>query len=106
LCFDVGANVGEISKIFLSLGAHVVAVEPQDSCLKILKTLKNEQLTVVPKALGEKDGQVTMMIADSVTLSSLSKEWVEAVQRSGRFATSQWAKTKVVPMTTTLSIML
>ena len=34
------------------------------------------------------------------TLSSLSSEWVEAVQQSGRFAEFQWSERLPVPVTT------
>jgi hypothetical protein len=36
LCFDIGANVGDRSELFLTLGAHVVAVEPQARCAEAL----------------------------------------------------------------------
>lgn len=37
LVFDVGANVGNRTKIFLRLGARVVAFEPQASCARVLQ---------------------------------------------------------------------
>ncbi|MGZ5486530.1 MAG: FkbM family methyltransferase, partial [Nitrososphaeraceae archaeon] len=37
LCFDIGANFGRRTEIFLKLGARVVAVEPQDTCMKELQ---------------------------------------------------------------------
>ena len=36
LCFDVGANIGEKSEIFLKAGASVVAFECQTDCLREL----------------------------------------------------------------------
>ena len=36
LCFDIGANYGNRTKVFLRLGARVVAVEPQPSCCQVL----------------------------------------------------------------------
>lgn len=35
LVFDVGANVGQRSFIFKSIGRKVIAFEPQPSCHKI-----------------------------------------------------------------------
>src|SRR5689334_4646326 len=32
LVFDVGANVGHVTKVFLRAGARVVAIEPQSIC--------------------------------------------------------------------------
>jgi hypothetical protein len=37
LCFDVGANAGSRTGIFLAQGAKVVAVEPQDQCVNNMK---------------------------------------------------------------------
>src|SRR5262245_55918355 len=38
LCFDVGANIGNRVKIFLAIGARVVAVEPQRECARVLES--------------------------------------------------------------------
>ncbi len=37
LCFDIGANIGTKSKLFLSLGAKVIAFEPQQLCSQSLE---------------------------------------------------------------------
>jgi 16S rRNA A1518/A1519 N6-dimethyltransferase RsmA/KsgA/DIM1 with predicted DNA glycosylase/AP lyase activity len=37
LCFDIGANIGDKTNVFVRLGAVVVAVEPQESCWQVLK---------------------------------------------------------------------
>ena len=37
LCFDVGANVGDWSDVFLFLGAKVIGVEPQSSFFDALQ---------------------------------------------------------------------
>jgi FkbM family methyltransferase len=102
LCFDVGANVGGRAKIFLKLQASVVAVEPQDRCAHILRTVygSNPHLTVVQKALGDSEGEAAIMISDADTISSLSSEWIESVRKSGRFAEHSWNKQEVVPLTT------
>ena len=43
LCFDVGANIGSKTKIFLELGARVVCIEPQPNCVDVLKeTYQND----------------------------------------------------------------
>ena len=36
LVFDIGANVGDMTALYLELGARVVSVEPQEECLKSL----------------------------------------------------------------------
>ncbi len=43
LCFDIGANVGAKSIIFLKNGAKVIAFEPQKSCLPSLQKIAEKQ---------------------------------------------------------------
>jgi FkbM family methyltransferase len=102
LVFDVGANLGNRSKIFLQLGAHVVAFEPQVGCAALLSQMfkKNRRFRLVRKALGPTEGSAVMFICDSHTISSLSKDWIDATTRSGRFASSRWAGRQEVAVTT------
>ena len=102
LVFDVGANMGNRTKIFLELGAKVVAFEPQKLCSDFLKlALKNnDNFTLVDAALGGKLGEGEMLISDSHTVSTLSKHWVEATKKSGRFSQCEWNKKQKVPITT------
>jgi FkbM family methyltransferase len=102
VCFDVGANIGNRVRIFLGLQAHVVAVEPQERCIKILRGAygENRRLTIVQKALGESEGEAEMMMGNESTISSLSPEWVDAVQKSGRFTACNWDRKRTVSLTT------
>jgi FkbM family methyltransferase len=102
LCFDVGANSGNRTEIFLSLGAKVVSIEPQDSCMEELKKryLNNKNVFLVQKALGEKAGVALMQINSSSTLSSISEEWISKVNESGRFVDSSWQGEQEVEITT------
>jgi FkbM family methyltransferase len=102
LCFDVGANVGNRVKIFLKLQANVVAIEPQNECVQILKRVfgRNRHLNIIQKALGEHEGDAEIMISNANTLSSLSPAWVEAVKKSGRFSDYLWDKRQKVRLTT------
>jgi FkbM family methyltransferase len=101
-CFDIGANIGNRTKVFLKLGAHVVAVEPQDTCMKILVRHygKNDRVRLVHKALGAREGVQEMMIGSEHTLSSLSENWVESVKKTGRFSDASWNERQRVPVTT------
>jgi FkbM family methyltransferase len=92
LCFDIGANIGNRSKVFLKLGASVVAVEPQVRCARILRHCFSNSpgFTLETVALGEKAGEAEMLISDSSVLSTLSPEWIERTTRSGRFADQRW----------------
>ena len=53
LCFDIGANVGRKTDIFLKLGARVIAVEPQPECIHFLqkKYRFDTRVTLVAKAV-------------------------------------------------------
>lgn len=99
LCFDIGANVGDYTNIFFELGAKVVAVEPQD-CITRIPVNKN--IIKIQKALGESEGQKRLMISNVGVLSSLSKEYIEAVGKSGRFPSHSytWNEEKTVEITT------
>lgn len=100
LCFDIGANVGERTDLFVALGARVVAVEPQASCAAMLRRRFGGRIHLVEAALGPAPGEAELLVASYHTLSSLSPEWVEAVQESGRFADFAWDEREVVRMTT------
>ena len=102
LCFDVGANIGNRVKIFLKLGARVVAVEPQRECARVLESVfaGRPGFALVEKALGSADGRAEMLISDADTISSLSREWITAVTESGRFADQRWDRKRVVEVTT------
>lgn len=102
VCFDVGANIGNRTKIFLKLGAKVVAVEPQEECLRVLKAVykRNKCLIIIQKALGASEGEAELVISSANTISSLSQDWIEAVKRSGRFTNNSWEKKQVINMTT------
>ncbi|RLB88402.1 MAG: FkbM family methyltransferase [Deltaproteobacteria bacterium] len=102
LCFDIGANIGNRTKAFLKIGAKVIAVEPQNKCMKILEKHygKNKNVKLIHRALGEKEGVKEMMIGSEHTLSSLSKNWVESVKNSGRFSEFSWDEKQKVSLTT------
>jgi FkbM family methyltransferase len=103
ICFDIGANIGAKSKILLRAGAKVIAVEPQDECVripKILKLLYRRRFDIVHMACGAEEAEAEMLICNASTLSSLSREWICAVINSGRFASFSWKKKKLIKMTT------
>jgi FkbM family methyltransferase len=103
LCFDVGAHVGDRTRALRRLGARVVAVEPQPSCLAFLHWLyrKDTAVTIVPAAVGEAEGEATLLVsARTPTVSSVSPIWVESVRRAPRFAGVTWDEQTSVPLTT------
>jgi len=106
LCFDIGANIGNRIGVFLKLGAIVVAVEPQNSCMrKLLKKYgNNNKVFLVHKALGSREGKGNLILSNSHTVSSMSREWIDCIRDSDMFFTStsafQWHENVTVPITT------
>ena len=53
LVFDIGANIGVYAEVFQSIGARVVAVEPNPDCAEqIAWTTSREHVTIVNAAVG------------------------------------------------------
>lgn len=100
LVFDVGANIGERTRVLLSLGAEVVAVEPQPNCVTSLRGISDERLTVEAVALGAVKGTAPMRVATASTISSMSEGWITSVKDSGRFAEHEWGEPITVDVTT------
>jgi FkbM family methyltransferase len=106
LCFDIGANIGNRTEVFLELGATVVVVEPQDNCMRklIKKYVNNKNVFLVHKALGREEGIGNLILSNSHTVSSMSEEWIDSVRKSDMFFTStsafQWNRNVTVQVTT------
>lgn len=102
LVFDIGANMGERSDVFLALGAVVVAVEPQAECAQHLRRLWEGELrfTLFEGACAKEAGERELFVSSAHTLSSMSPEWIDAVRGSGRFGNYRWDETRVVATTT------
>lgn len=102
LVFDVGANHGNRTAVFLALGTSVVAFEPQPRCAADLANRFHDRagLTVVAKAVDEHDGHGLMRMCKADTISSMSDEWIGSVKESGRFRDYQWNEELEVETTT------
>jgi FkbM family methyltransferase len=71
IAFDVGANIGDRSDVMLSLGASVVAFEPQPDPAAETKARDNGHLTVVEKAVGSEPGTANLYIKSQDVQSTL-----------------------------------
>jgi len=104
LVFDVGANVGNRSKLFLNLKAKVCAYEPQKELCKHLNAYlkRNKSINILNLGLGEKEGTQTIKICagDAHVLSSMSQRWIDNTIKSGRFKDYQWNKSETVNVST------
>lgn len=98
LCFDIGANIGARTEIFLQLGARVVCVEPQRDCVAILtnKYQHNPAVQILGVGLASRIGTMNLSICkDANTLSTFSERW-----KTGRFNSYHWDDQYEVPVTT------
>ena len=103
LCFDIGAHLGNRSDAWLSMGAKVVAVEPQPACISFLKKKlsKFEQFTLIEKAVGKEKGQAVLHISSlTPTVTTLANDdWRAMINDSSGFEVS-WDKTLEVEVIT------
>ena len=90
--------MGDRSRLLLSLGAHVVAVEPQPECAAALRQVHG--LTVEETALGAVAGRGEIRLASESTIASMSPGWVDRVRTSGRFGAPEWREALSVPVNT------
>lgn len=101
LVFDIGANLGFKSDVFLQLGARVIAFEPQPSCLPYLKSRQiwNQRLTIDTQAVSSRAGTLSFFISSSHTLSTLSKDFIHAAGNE-KFSGEKWESEMEVQATT------
>jgi len=103
LVFDVGTHVGDRVASFRRLGARVVAVEPQPAFVKVLKLIygRRPDVTIVETAVGGKPGTTELLInTDNPTVSTASRDFVNAARDAPGWQEQSWSKTIEVPMTT------
>ena len=98
LVFDIGANKGTMTKMFLRLGAKVISVEPNPDCVKLLKNKfkNNKNVIIVNKGLSNKKGKLDFFICEKADeVSTFSKDW-----KKGRYSYLEWNKKIKVDITT------
>jgi len=90
LVFDVGANIGVKTGVFLKLGARVVAVEPNPECADLVESdhrhsVSNGNLTIVRAAVGSDRGRLTLRLFEGAnSISSGSESFVKAALEAGQ----------------------
>lgn len=107
LCFDVGAHAGNRVRCWRQLGARVVAIEPQPDFVRILRWLygSDAEVVIVPLAIGRAAGTAELLISERTpTVTTLSQEWVEHVQRDPRFGGVSWQRRVRVDVVTLQSL--
>ena len=118
LIFDVGANCGQKTDVFLRLGARVVAVEPDDANQSVLREkflsyrFSPKPVVIIGKALSDRDSVQTMWIdGDGSAINTLSEKWVDALRSGPKRSHSdldsqEFARHKEVQTTTLEQLMV
>jgi FkbM family methyltransferase len=96
LVFDVGASIGAKTEVFLSLGARVIAFEPQAQCCREIsaRVRGDKRLTIVNKAVGAREGIATLYLSSAAPLASLLSN------RDYGYGNARRIGTTTVPVTT------
>jgi FkbM family methyltransferase len=93
LCFDIGANTGVYSKVFLDMGARVIAVEPIHENMLILNQQFSAEnnLMAIQAAVSAKMGMGEIHKGDFLELSTLDKDFVRfnEIQSNDRWSKKQ-----------------
>jgi len=103
LVFDVGANIGSRTEVFLQLGARVISVEPQKECFRrlFIRYHDNPDVQIVPKALGTEEGTADMLIYQRFNFrSSLNAVFSHTLDRDDRYPMLSSDETRKVKITT------
>ncbi|MFP4484814.1 MAG: FkbM family methyltransferase, partial [Spirochaetaceae bacterium] len=103
VAFDIGAHVGNRVRAWRALGAWAVAVEPQPSCLKVLRALygRSPRIHIEPVAVGASEGSLVLYICDDYpTLSTVSPDWINQVTQVETFSHINWNRRVDVPVRT------
>lgn len=88
LIFDIGANRGLKTRVFLELGARVIAADPDASNQKTLAErflayrLRKKPVVVVGKAVSDRNGHETFWISEpGFEMNTLNLRWAETLGR-------------------------
>lgn len=110
LIFDIGANHGYKTDMFLRLGARVVCVEPDETSQGILERsflkyrLKRKPLHIVPAAVSDTNSSHRMWIdTPGGAKNTLSRKWADTLRLDeGRFGEKltfgKWKEVETVTM--------
>jgi FkbM family methyltransferase len=103
LCFDIGAHVGNRVRCWRTLGARVVAVEPQSNAFRFLAACysRDADVSLVRCAIGRTTGVTTLRFSElNPTVASVSIDWIDRVTTDPSFAGVRWNRTESVELRT------
>jgi FkbM family methyltransferase len=104
LVFDVGAHLGDRTRAFTSLGARVVALEPQPHLFQWLRRLVGSRPGVIlrQEGVGRHPGEATLAVSRRTpTVSTLSRHWQTDLGRNNpAFEAVTWEESVRIPVVT------
>jgi FkbM family methyltransferase len=104
LAFDIGAHLGDRTSAFSTLGARVVALEPQPGLFAWLVRFcgRRQGVTLLMQAVGPKAGEADLLLAERhPSVATLSEGWVREVRADHQgFEAVTWDGRLRVPVTT------
>jgi FkbM family methyltransferase len=89
LCFDIGANMGSKSKLYLTTGATVIAFEPQSACLPYLSRIKNPNFHFYPFAVGSENKESLLYTSNYSEVATLSTDFIAAYESEKVYWTNE-----------------
>lgn len=86
-----------------TFGARIVGIEPQPHCMRLLKRWygRHPNIALVEGAVGSAPGIRTLFMSRfTLTVTTLSWHWINAVRQTNTFANVRWDTTLPVTVTT------
>jgi len=100
LVFDIGANVGAFSEALASIGARVVALEPNADNARNIQ-LMHPHVQVIQAAAGSRNTLANLNVSDNWDCTcTLSSDWMEKMQKSDARYKNNWSRQIAVPVLT------
>lgn len=103
LVFDIGAHVGDRIAAFRSLGARVVAIEPQPAACRWLRLRygRDRMVTLVQAAISDHEGETSFHVnLANPTVSTASRDFISASHGVSGWEGQHWDEIISVPLVT------
>jgi FkbM family methyltransferase len=102
LVFDVGANVGAVSRALAFAGARVVSLEPNADCVRTFELMyRHENIQIIQAAVGSHNGLANLHVSDDWDCTcTLSSEWKARMEATDERYRNNWLRQASVPLLT------